>query len=397
MYCAKWIFAAGLLLAADPAFAGPECHGGQSFEQFLASVRAEAEAAGVSKAAVASALDGVHFDESVIRRDHGQGVFQQTFLQFSDRMVSADRMSRGKKLLASNAALFSRIERQYGVPAEVLVAFWGLESDFGADHGKFPVIQSVATLAYDCRRADVFHVELLNAIKLVERGLSPSEMVGDWAGELGHMQISPPQYVKYGVDFDGDGKSDVIHSIPDAMATAANFLVGAGWQRGQPWLQEVRVPANLPWQEADLAIQHPRAYWVQQGVSAASGDLPADKLPASLVLPMGRSGPAFLAYPNFGAYLEWNKAYVYSLTAGYFATRLAGAPVVSHASRVAPLAAPELKELQLILRRMGLSNEVADGRLGTDTRAAVKQAQLKLGLPADGYPTADLLQRLRGQ
>ncbi|MDR3375002.1 MAG: lytic murein transglycosylase [Ancalomicrobiaceae bacterium] len=385
------------MVFAPPALAGPECHGGQSFEQFLSGVRAEAEAAGISKAAIASALAGVHFDEAIVRRDHGQGVFQQTFLQFSDRMVSADRMSRGKKLLAANAALFARIEKQYGVPAEVLVAFWGLESDFGADHGKYPVIQSVATLAYDCRRADVFHIELLDSIRLVERGLSPADMVGDWAGELGHMQISPPQYVKYGVDFDGDGKADVIHSIPDAMATAANFLAGAGWKRGQPWLQEVRVPADMAWQETGLSIQHPRAYWVEQGVTAASGDLPADKFPASLVLPMGRHGPAFLAYPNFAAYLEWNKAYVYSLTAGYFATRLSGAPVVSHASTVTPLTSAEIKELQLILKRMGLTDQPADGQLGTDTRAAVKQAQLKLGLAADGYPSAEVLDRLRRQ
>ena len=203
--------------------------------------------------------------------------------------------------------------------------------------------------------------------------------------------------MKFAVDFDGDGRSDIIHSVPDAMATAANFLAGLGWHRGEPWLQEVRVPASMAWEEADLAIQHPRSFWVKAGVTAASGNLPADSLAASLVLPMGRTGPAFLAYPNFQAYLGWNKAYVYSLTAAYFATRIAGAPPVSHGGAVSALNAGEIKDLQAILVRMGLYAESPDGRLGTETRTAVKRAQLKLGLPADGYPTAELLAQLRGR
>eukprot|EP01037_Dinobryon_pediforme_P021060 gene21060-21829_t len=238
--------ATGLALASMPALAGPECHNGQSFEQWLGSVRAEAKAAGIKPAAIEEALATVHFDESVIKRDRGQGVFQQTFLQFSEHRASADQVARAKRALSQNASLFNRIEKQYGVPGEVLVAFWALESDYGTDHGKYPILSATASLAYDCRRSDVFHTEFLDAIRLVERGdLQPSQMVGDWAGELGHMQISPPQYVKYGVDFDGDGRSDIINSLPDAMATAANFLVGLGWKRGEPWLQEVRLPASL--------------------------------------------------------------------------------------------------------------------------------------------------------
>jgi lytic murein transglycosylase len=397
MFSSKVIAAACLIaLSASPsAVAGPECHEGKSFEQWLGSIRSEAKAAGIKESTIEAALNGVHFDPGIIRRDRGQQVFQQTFLQFSDRMVN-ERMARGRSLLQSNAALFSRIERDYGVPGAVLVSFWGLESDFGTDKGKTPIVQAVATLAYDCRRADVFHGELLDAIRLVELNyIPPSEMLGDWAGELGHMQISTPQYVKYAVDYDGDGKADVVHSIPDAMATAANFLKGLGWKRGEPWIQEVKVPENLPWQEADLSIQHPRSYWVKLGVRATAGALSSDELPASLILPMGRTGPAFLAYPNFQAYLGWNKAYVYSITAAYFATRLEGAPVVSHATSVQPLAPGDLKQLQERLVAMGLSTETPDGKLGTETRAAVRAAQIKLGLPADGYPTAELLARLK--
>lgn len=388
--------AALIALATVPqALAGPECHEGKSFDQWLNSIRAEAKAAGIKESAINAALNGVQFDPAIIRRDRGQQVFQQTFLQFSDRMVN-ERMSRGRAMLEKNAALFSRIEREFGVPGPVLVSFWGLESDFGADKGKTPIVQAVATLAYDCRRADVFHGELLDAIKLVELNYIPvSEMLGDWAGELGHMQISTPQYVKYAVDYDGDGKADVVHSVPDAMATAANFLKGLGWQRGQPWLQEVKVPQSLDWKEADLSIQHPVSYWEKAGVRPAWGRLPSNDLPASLILPMGRTGPAFLAYPNFQAYIGWNKAYVYSITAAYFATRLEGAPVVSHAVSVQPLPANELKQLQELLVAKGFSDEKPDGKLGTATRAAVRDAQIKLGLPADGYPTADILQRLR--
>ena len=197
---------------------------------------------------------------------------------------------------------------------------------------------------------------------------------------------------------DGDGRRDLIHSIPDTLASAANFLVSLGWQRGQPWLQEVHVPSNLPWQEADLSIQHPRSKWVAWGVKSAQGSLPSDDLPASLILPMGRRGPAFLAYPNFKAFLGWNSAMVYSTTVAYFATRLAGAPNVDHsgAAAIAPLSAQQVMELQQLLIKQGYEGvgEI-DGKIGTGTRNATKKAQIKFGLPADSYPTAELIERLR--
>src|SRR5581483_10517795 len=221
--------------------------------------------------------------------------------------------------------------------------------------------------------------------------LRPEEMIGNWAGELGPTQFVPSDYFRSGVDFDGDGRIDMLHSVPDALASAANLLKNYGWQKGQPWLQEVRVPPQMPWEQADIAIQHPRSQWVRWGVRAAHGNLPSDGLPASLVLPMGRNGPAFLGYPNFKAILEWNSAIVYSTTAAYFATRLNGAPVMGHGN--GPVVVPtaqQVQELQrlLIARRLLTGN--ADGRLGSMTRAAVKKAQLQVGLPADSYPTPEL-------
>jgi lytic murein transglycosylase len=326
-------------------------------------------------------------------------VFQQGFLQFSDRMTGGGRYQNGIKQMKNNAALLARIEQRFGVPPAVIVSFWGLESDFGAyKGGTFRIIQAVATLAYDCRRSAFFRKQLMDAVRLVARGdVRPDEMIGNWAGELGPTQFTPSDYFNHGVDFDGDGRVDMIHSTPDALASAASLMVSFGWQRGQPWLQEVRLPASLPWEQADLGIQHPRSQWVRWGVAAAHGGaLPADDMPASLILPMGRLGPAFLAYNNFQAYLKWNSALVYTTTAAYFAARLAGAPPVGRGNgAVEAPTAQQVQELQRLMIRHKLLTGEADGRLGSATRAAVKQAQLKVRLPADSYPTQELIERLR--
>jgi len=386
-------------LLTGSAEAAARCRNTGSFERWLDAFKQEAASQGISRQAISAALDGVTFDPAIIRRDSGQGVFQQGFLQFAGRMAGGGRYQNGLRQIKAQAGLLSRIEQQSGVPPAVVTALWGLESDYGAyKGGTYNVIRSVATLAYDCRRPEFFRKQLMDAVRLVQRGdLRPEEMIGNWAGELGPTQFTPSDYFKHGVDFDGDGRVDMIRSVPDALASAANLMKSFGWQRGQPWLQEVRVPAQMPWQEAGLDIQHPRSQWARWGVTAAHGQLPADNLPASLVLPMGRNGPAFLAYPNFKAYIEWNAALVYSTTAAYFATRLAGAPPVGpgngHVEAPTPQQVQELQRL-LIARRF-LTGE-ADGRLGSGTRAAVKQAQIKLGLPADSYPSPELTERLRG-
>jgi lytic murein transglycosylase len=393
----RWITLAAALLVAAPAVAA-SCRNTASFDRWLESFKQEAAAAGISRSTIASALDGMTFDPEIVRRDHGQGVFQQSFLQFSDRMASNSRIVDGKRLMQKHADLFSRVEQKYGVPAPVLVSFWALESDFGTNNGKFSVLRSVTTLAYDCRRPDFFRTQLMDALRIIERGdLTAREMIGDWAGELGGMQITPSDYFKYAVDFDGDGRRDAVHSVPDTIASAANFLAGLGWKRGQPWLQEVRVPSDLPWDQADLSIQLPRAKWASLGVTLADGrPLTADNLPASLLLLMGRNGPAFLAYPNFQAYLGWNSALVYSTTAAYLATRLNGAPPVRRGNGPVPtLSAGEIAELQRLLVKHGFADGEADGKLGLATRAGVRKAQMKLGLPADSYPTAELIARLR--
>ena len=375
------------------------CHNTGSYERWLEDFKKDAAAQGISPRVIAEAGPSLTFDPAIIKRDHGQSVFNQTFLQFSDRMVGGARIPNGLAKIKQHAALFARVEKEYGVPAPVLTAFWGLESDFGGNFGNYKILSALATLAYDCRRPEFFRQQLFDALRIVERGdQRVDEMIGDWAGEFGGLQFTASDYLKNAVDFDGDGRRDLIHSIPDTMASGAKFLVSLGWKRGEPWLQEVRVPQNLPWQEADLAITHPVSQWAAWGVRAAHGTLAADALPASLILPMGRHGPAFLAYPNFQAFLGWNSAYVYSTTVAYFATRLDGAPTVSHegAAQIEALSTPQMMDLQRLLLNHGYDIGDVDGKLGNGTRGAVKKAQIKYGLPADSYPTAELIERLRG-
>ena len=390
--------AASVVLSGE-ASAAARCRNTGSFDAWLAGFKQEAAREGISQRAVSAALDGVTFDPAIIRRDSGQGVFQQSFLQFAGRMTNINRYQNGLKQMKAHAGLLARIEQRTGVPPAVVAALWGLESDYGAyKGGTYNIIRSVATLAYDCRRPAFFRDQLKGAVRIVERGdLRPENMIGNWAGELGPTQFTPSDYFKHGLDFDGDGRVDMINSLPDALASAANLMKAFGWQAGQPWLQEVRVPAEMPWQESGLENKHPRSQWVRWGVRAAHGAaLPADNLEASLVLPMGRMGPAFLAYPNFRAYTEWNAAIVYATTAAYFGARLAGAPVVGpgNGQPVVPTT-EQIQQLQQLLTARRLYAGEADGRLGAATRPAVKKAQVMVGLPADAYPTQELIDRLR--
>ncbi len=396
---ARYALAAAALLSGL-AFAAPasaaQCGSG-NFGGFVAQFRQEAAAKGVSGRALA-ALDSVRFDQSVVNRDRAQGVFAQTFLEFSDRMVAGYRLTQGAANIKKHASVFQRIEKQYGVPAAVITGFWGLETDFGANLGDSPTLTSLATLAYDCRRSQMFQDQLLAALQIIDRGdLTAAEMRGPWAGELGQLQFLPTHYRDHAVDGDGDGRRNLLRSAPDALTSAGAYLAHLGWRRGEPWLQEVRVSANVPWQEADLAIRHPRSRWVQWGVTSAHGGaLPADGMQAALLLPMGRNGPAFLAYRNFDIYLEWNQSLVYGITAAYYATRLAGAPKVGRgAGQVQAMSIAQVRDLQQRLAARGHDVGKIDGIIGENTRAAIKKVQTELGMPADSWPTAELLQRLR--
>jgi lytic murein transglycosylase len=385
---------------AAPSPRAASCHNGANFDRFLADLKQQAVAAGVSQEAIAEASPYLVYEQGIVNRDRGQRVFGQIFTEFAGRMAAPYRMQQGQQRIKTYAAAFARAEKEYGVPPAVIAAFWGLESDFGANMGHLPTLPSLVSLAYDCRRSEMFANETIAALKIVERGdLSPSEMVGSWAGELGQTQFLPTHYFNYAVDYDGDGHRNLLRSPPDVIGSTANYIAnGLKWRRGEPWLQEVRVTQTIPWDQADLAIKLPRSKWAQFGVTYPDGrPLPNDDMPASLLLPMGRMGPAFLAYANFAAYTEWNNSLIYSTTAGYLASRIAGSPpMLRPAAPVVQLPFNEIKELQQLLVRAGFNVGKVDGVLGQQSRTAIKAMQIKHGLPADSWPTAELLARMRG-
>ena len=392
--------AVAVILAGLPttALAQANCKNTGHFDAWLADFKKEALAKGIKPSTITAASPYLVLEQRIIDIDRRPAFFTQTFLEISDKMLAGRSPTGGQAQIKKHQALFAREEQEFGVPASVITAFWSLESDYGREQGKYNAIKSLATLAYDCRRSDMFRGHLFDALRLIERGdLRADEMIGSWAGELGQTQLMPSEYMAHAIDYDGDGRRNLITSVPDVIGSTGKYLVHLGWKRGEPWLEEVRAPASLPWKEADLAVQHPRSQWAKWGVTRADGKpIVADSIPASLVIPVGRFGPAFLAYDNFQAYLKWNQSLNYSLTAAYYSTRIDGAPLMNKGGGNIPrISQEETRELQQILEKRGYDVGRVDGVLGLKSRVAVKDVQIKFGLPADGWPTADLLARLR--
>jgi lytic murein transglycosylase len=331
-----------------------------------------------------------------LSRDRAQGVFRQTFLEFSRRSVSSNRMQVGARKMKQYANTFARAEAEYGVPAAVITAFWGLETDFGAVQGDFNTMNALATLAHDCRRPELFRPQLIAAVEMVGHGdLDPNGTTGAWAGEIGQVQMLPRDIIEYGVDGDGDGHVNLKTSSEDAIMTAAKFIRSLGWRAGEPWFAEVSVPSgNFPYEKSGLNGGMTLADWTALGISFPNGQPTSQNLPADLLFPQGRNGPAFLAFPNFSIYLEWNQSFIYTTSAAYFATRLAGAKPYDAGNPGNGLDDASMKQLQQKLAARGHDVGKIDGILGGGTRAAVRAEQLRLGLPADGWPDPALLGKL---
>ena len=379
------------LCLAGPASA-QTCGG--NFGGFVDALRQEAIARGHAPDSVARFFAPVRQDPAVIKADRRQGVFQMPFVDFARRLISANRMQKGRQLAQQYDATFERIEREYGISRGVLLAFWAFETDYGAVQGDFNTLNALVTLSHDCRRPELFRPQIFAALELFEKGdFSPAKTTGAWAGEIGMVQMLPRDILDNGVDGDGDGHVNLKTSAPDALMSGAKMLSELGWRPNEPWLQEVTLPQGMDWAQTGLRTVKPASDWAGIGVQARHGQIASD-LPASLLLPQGRNGPAFLAYPNFRVYFEWNQSFVYVLTAAYFANRLEGAPVFNAGTPAQGLSDAQMKDLQRKLAARGYDVGEIDGILGAGTRAAVQDIQQELGLPSDAWPTRDLLNRL---
>ena len=384
------LVAALLSLTAAPAMA--QCGG--NFGDFVEGLKAEAQTRGHSSDTVARFFAPVRQDPAVIAADRRQGVFTLDFTTFSRRLISAQRLQTGQAKAREWDAVFDRAEAEYGVPRGVLLAFWGFETDYGSFQGDFNTANALVTLAHDCRRPDLFRPQVFHALTLFANDdFDPATTTGAWAGEIGMVQMLPGDIIENGVDGDGDGHVRLKTSTPDALLSGAKMLAQFGWRNGEPWLQEVEVPAEMDWSQAGIGTALPVAQWAAMGVQPRSGGWAAD-LPASLILPQGHKGPAFVAYPNFNVFFDWNQSFTYVLTAAYFGTRLEGAPVFDPGNPDPGLDQDGMKRLQERLAARGHDVGAVDGILGAGTRAAVRAEQMRLGLPADGWPTAALMSRL---
>ncbi|WP_019956480.1 lytic murein transglycosylase [Yoonia vestfoldensis] len=368
---------------------------GGDVNTFIAGVKAEAVATGIPPATTDAFFAGAQIDPAVLRADRSQGVFQQDFIQFSRNLISQNRVDNGARNSQRFDATFRQIESRFGIPRGVLLAFWAFETDYGAVQGNFNTRNALLTLAHDCRRPELFRPQLIAAIELYRRGgMDPATTLGAWAGEIGQLQKLPREIVEKGMDGDGDGVVDLKNSAPDALMTGANVLSSLGWRPNEPWMHEITVPANLDWSQTGLTKKRPVSDWATMGVTARQGSLGPSNLPAAILLPMGRNGPAFMTYPNFDVYFEWNRSFVYVTTAAYFATRLSGAPVYNAGNPSPALTGDQMRQLQERLTARGYDVGGIDGILGAMTRNAVQAEQSRLGLPADAWPTLDLLNRL---
>ena len=370
-----------------------------AFDAWVAELRQEALGKGISGATFDRAFANVAPLPQVLKLDRRQPEFTQTFWSYLERRATPERAAKGKQMLAKHGALLRRVAGQYGVQPRFLVAFWGLETNFGGYVGDIPVIAALATLAYDERRSAFFRAQLLDALKIIEDGhIAPGHMVGSWAGAMGQVQFMPETFRRYAVDHSGDGRKDIWTNLPDAFASAANFLRELGWDNTKTWGREVRIPAGFDLEQASLSEVKPLAEWQRLGVRRADGgNLPTADVTASLILPGGYKGPGFLVYQNFRVTMRWNASINYALSVGYLADLIAGkAPL--RARRPAddrPLSRAEVMEMQSMLNRAGVDTGEPDGVVGRQTRAALRDFQREASLPPDGYPTAEVIAVLR--
>jgi len=382
--------------AADSSAVDPALR--QRFADWVGAFRASASAAGIDEATLHAAFDEVQYLPRIVELDRSQPEFTRAPWDYLDSAVSPQRVARGQEKLQEVRTQAAAAAAQHGVPAAVLVAIWGIESNYGGNYGDVPTIDALATLGFDGRREAWARGQLLAALKILQSGdIARTQMIGSWAGAMGQTQFLPSNFLAYAVDADGDGRRDIWGSAADVMASTANFLARVGWRAGEPWGTEVQLPAGFDVSRADPALRQPGATWAAEGVRTPDGaPLPAFA-DAALLLPAGARGPAFLVGANFRAILRYNNATSYALAVGLLAQRIGDGPGVLAAwpRELMSLTRSQVIALQSALNARGFDSGTPDGLAGPATREALRRFQRSVGLPPDGFPTIELLQQLQ--
>lgn len=374
----------------------------EDFDDWLQAFKPYAREQGISELTLQQAFVDAKPIERVVELDQSQPEFIQTFSTYLQRRVTPKQISRGQQLQSDQGALFQAVQTRYGVPANVLLSFWSLETNYGQTRGNFLVPQALATLAFEGRRQAFFKSQLIDALRIIDQGhIAASDMLGSWAGALGHMQFMPSTFLAYAVDGNGDGRIDVWNSVEDAMFSAGHYLQSMGWQSNKPIAVEVVLPDDFAWQDTGLANRRSVSAWMQSGVSLALPDsLPASFLAgqdnAAIVLPQGWQGPAFMVFDNFNIIMKWNRSTLYALSVAHLANRLAGGAAVQggQMAEQEAVSIDAIKRLQQQLTSLGFDTDGQDGLPGPKTQAAIRGYQLAHGLPADAFAAPSLIQHV---
>jgi membrane-bound lytic murein transglycosylase B len=387
------------ILAATSAFLAGPALAQSDFQSCLQTIKADATRQGVPAAIADRAFQGLTPDQKIIDLDSKQPEFSLTYAKYVGSTVSNDRIVKGQQRLAQHRSLLDALQSEYGVPPQYIMAFWGIETNYGGFMGDFQVVRSVATLACNTKRRDFFSNETVQALRILSLNhMTREQMRGSWAGAMGNMQFMPSTFMKWGVDRTGDGRIDLWTSLPDAFASAANFLRGIGWKPPLPAAEEVFLPQGFPLDQADTTVDKPVRVWAQMGVKrAGNAALLSSDEPSSIILPAGHRGPAFILYPNFKAVMNWNRSTLYALSVAILAQQIAGgAPVMQGPpADDEPLSRDAVIDMQNRLARLTLYTDEVDGLLGPKTRSAVRLYQKQVGMPADGHPTPEFVRRLQ--
>ncbi|GHC22657.1 lytic murein transglycosylase [Aidingimonas halophila] len=377
---------------------GDDVDAAEDFDSWVAAFRLEAAREGIDEPVLSEAFDTARYQPRVVELDRSQPEFVRPIWDYLDSAVSETRVESGRERLAEYRNTARRVEQRYGVPAEIIVAIWGIESNYGGNFGDFSTVEALATLAYDGRRPEFARRELMSALRILQRGdIEPQQMRGSWAGAMGHTQFLPTSFERYAVDADEDGRRDIWNSIPDVLASTAHYLDEAGWRSGEPWGVEVALDSDFDYALAGSDTRRSSGEWASSGVRPLEGESLPDLSEASLLIPAGAEGPAFMVGPNFRAILRYNNATSYALAVGVLSQRIAGESGIEQSwpRHEQPLSRQDVRDMQRLLNRLGHDAGTPDGVLGPNTRKGLRDFQRRIGETPDGFATQRLLERLR--